>query len=142
MRIVQQPWISPDRKQVLCVDSYRNAVLDGRLYSPSLEMERFTSLSQFLIRMEDILDETQMPQSYTTARRFSSLLLQEDNRCSSRSFRKGAAATFDLQILFRQHSSWQGILTWRERGVEHSFRSVLELVILLDSALRSMEEAG
>jgi len=55
---------------------------------------------------------------------------------------RGAKATFELKILFRQHTSWQGTVVWREKKTEHSFRSVLELVLLLDSALRELEESG
>ena len=48
-------------------------------------------------------------------------------------------ATFQLSVLFRQNASWQGSLTWLERAEEARFRSVLELVGLLDSALAAWE---
>lgn len=48
-------------------------------------------------------------------------------------------ATFQLSVLFRQNASWQGRLTWLERAEEARFRSVLELVGLLDSALAAWE---
>ena len=48
---------------------------------------------------------------------------------------RGALATFRLRVLFRQNTSWQGLLTWVETKEEESFRSVLELVNLFDSAL-------
>ena len=50
---------------------------------------------------------------------------------------RGTAATFELRILFRQHASWQGELLWLERSDRQSFRSVLELITLMDSALRA-----
>lgn len=134
-----QCWTDVSRKNLVCVDSYDGGVLKGRLLSAWQDIECFSSLSQFLIKMEQLLDEMQQPQSYTTPRTFSDLL--QPQTCSedgSRS-RRGDRATFELQILFRQHSSWQGVLHWRERGLEHSFRSVLELVMLIDSALRSLE---
>ena len=49
---------------------------------------------------------------------------------------RGEAATFALRILFRQNASWQGSITWLEGEAEQSFRSVLELILLMDSALR------
>jgi len=52
---------------------------------------------------------------------------------------KGKAATFALQILFRQNVSWQGFLIWTEGKREESFRSVLELLFLIDSV---MDHAG
>jgi hypothetical protein len=40
-----------------------------------------------------------------------------------------------VRVLFRQNASWQGSLTWLEEGKEESFRSVLELLLLMHSAL-------
>lgn len=41
----------------------------------------------------------------------------------------GRLATFRLDIMFRQHYSWQGKMTWVERGIEMKFRSFLELLL-------------
>ncbi|MBR2009616.1 MAG: hypothetical protein IJ936_05780 [Peptococcaceae bacterium] len=46
-----------------------------------------------------------------------------------------ALATFKVKVLFRQGASWQGKVEWVEEGMETSFRSALELVKLMDSAL-------
>ena len=88
------------------------------------------------------MEEIQEPQAYTAKRTFSSMLLSDDEASYAAQFRKGAKATFELKVLFRQHSSWQGILVWKERKTEQSFRSVLELICLLDSALRDLEESA
>ena len=52
---------------------------------------------------------------------------------------KGKVATFTIRVLFRQHTSWQGTILWLEKNMEQSFRSVLELILLMDSALRRIE---
>lgn len=44
-----------------------------------------------------------------------------------------------MRILFRQNASWQGSVLWREGGQEERFRSALELVLLMDSALRTLK---
>lgn len=134
----RQIWVHEGRNVILCVDSYNDGVLKGRIVNSCREVERFSSLSQFLLKMEEILDRMQLPQAYTSPRSFSALLQPEDDSPALPA-RRGAKATFELKVIFRQHTSWQGVLTWREQKTEHSFRSVLELVILLDSALRSME---
>lgn len=136
--MLQQVWVNEGRKNIVCVDSYEDGVLKGRIYNAFQDAEAFSSLSQFLLKMEEMLDEKQVPQAYTTPRTFSSLL-QPENRAPSSPIRRGARATFELKVIFRQHTSWQGVVVWREQRTEHSFRSVLELVILMDSALRSME---
>ena len=132
-------WVQESRRDLICVDSYEDGVLKGRFFDPGQVMERFDSLSQFLIRMEQVLDQRQSPQAFTEARTFSSFLEPDGGMEGGSRIRRGGRATFELQILFRQHSSWQGALVWRETGMEQSFRSVLELVILMDSALRSPE---
>ena len=81
-----------------------------------------------------------MPQSYTSLRTFSDLIPMGEGSTVATHIRKGVKATWELQVLFRQHSGWQGVIIWRERKLEQSFRSVLELVMLMDSALRSAKE--
>ncbi|MBQ7103601.1 MAG: hypothetical protein IJN89_06040, partial [Anaerotignum sp.] len=44
-------------------------------------------------------------------------------------------ATFELEIIFRQNASWQGNIVYAEKGLSSSFRSVLELLSLMDSVL-------
>ena len=100
----------------------------------------FDSLSQFLVMIEDMLEISNTPQADTARRSFSSLLQHSVSGLPQRGVRRGEKATFELQILFRQHSSWQGIVLWQDRNREQSFRSVLELILLMDSALRGLEE--
>lgn len=140
--MIQKPWVHENRRTLVCVDSYEQGVLQGRFFDAYQDTESFDSLSQFLIRMEELLENRQEPQSYTTARTFSSFLESSLREGSTSSIRRGRQATFELQILFRQHASWQGNLIWKETGMEQSFRSVLELVILMDSALRSLDGKG
>lgn len=127
------------RNSIVCIDSYEEGVLQGRLYSPFREMETFSSLSQFLLKMEHLLDLQNMPRAYTETRTFSDQPGMQ-LAWNMMPVRKGAMATFELQILFRQHTSWQGVLCWVGEDVQQQFRSVLELIILLDSALNSRKE--
>ena len=138
MVLVQKLWVPENRKTTVCVDSYEDGILRGRFYGVNQEAESFSSLSQFLIMMDEMLEDNQTPQSYTAPRRFSNCLELGPLVSKTGSVRRGMRATFELQILFRQHTSWQGILVWKEQGLEQSFRSVLELILLIDSALRDM----
>lgn len=142
--LVQKLWSPGSRKTILCIDSYEEGILQGRFYGPDGSAQSFPSLSRFLMLMEEILETTNEPQSDTLRRSFSALLLQPGSGIHWNSIPKGSLATFELQVLFRQHSSWQGVLFWKEQHREQSFRSVLELILLMDSALREKEglEAG
>ena len=121
---------------MVCVDSYDDGVLAGRMYNPGLQNgERFHGLMQFLIKMEDLLDTLQFPQPFMDSRGFSPIRGQAASAPVSEQHQQGKRATFALKVLFRQNASWQGSVTWLEGGREESFRSVRELVLLMDSAL-------
>ena len=131
-------WQNAYRTTVVCVDSYDDGVLTGRMYNPGLQNgERFHGLMQFLIKMEDLLDTLQFPQPFMDSRGFSPARGQAASAPVSEQRKQGERATFALKVLFRQNASWQGSVTWLEGGREESFRSVLELVLLMDSALSS-----
>ena len=134
----QPIWTGENRRMTVCVDSYESNVLKGRLYKAYREMECFDSLMQLLLCIQTVLEDQKMPQSYTAIRKFSDRVSVGEGVVAEQGIRKGNMATFEVQILFRQHSSWQGIVLWRERQSEQTFRSVLELMLLMDSALRSM----
>jgi len=130
-------WENQFRTTTICVDSYDDGVLSGRVYHPLREDgAAFRSLSQFLLTMEALLDDMGFPQSYQETRNFAPAKKTAENSTAPAKLPRGARMTFQIQILFRQHASWQGMITWVEEGREESFRSVLELVYLLDSALR------
>lgn len=47
--------------------------------------------------------------------------------------------TFLIDIYNRQHATWQGSVTWVNRDEKQHFRSALELIKLIDSALEEAE---
>ena len=138
--MLQRVWAGENRRITVCVDAYEKGVLKGRFYNAYQEMEQFESLMQFLTKVEHVLEEQQIPQSYTVLRTFSDAVSGAEGSVTTPRVRKGAQATFELQVLFRQHSSWQGVILWKERKMEQPFRSVLELALLMDSALREERE--
>ncbi|MCM1225087.1 MAG: hypothetical protein NC548_62615, partial [Lachnospiraceae bacterium] len=48
---------------------------------------------------------------------------------------KESIAVFRVQILFREHHTWQGKLIWQDEEQETVFRSVIELLQLFDEIL-------
>lgn len=51
----------------------------------------------------------------------------------------GEKGTFIIRVEQRQHSSWQGRVTWVEEGKTENFRSALELLKMIDGALGGMD---
>ena len=137
--MIQSKWVHESRKTIVCIDSYDKEIPVGRIYNSYAEPESFESLTQFLLKMEAMLDDLQLPQSYTSPRSFASMQQFPERVPPVSQVKKGRKATFEVQVIFRQHTSWQGTVIWLEEKTEQSFRSVLELIILMDSALRKLE---
>ena len=141
---MQKLWVPGNRKTTLCIDSYQDGILQGRFYGYQRSGQSFSSLIQFLVMMEDALEEASDLQSDTIRRSFSAMLVPDASADHRDSIRTGLLATFELQILFRQHTSWQGVILWQEQNRKLCFRSALELILLINSALREQKasEAG
>ena len=126
------------RLSKICVDRYTNKVLEGRIYQYNSEFEAgicFHSTIDFLNRMESIMKAMHFP-DYQECRTFQEIGEIEVVQPSPETKRKGQKATFVVKILFRQHTSWQGTVLWCEKDKEESFRSVLELLYLMDSTMK------
>ena len=54
----------------------------------------------------------------------------------------GKRETFVVQILNTQNATWQGTVTWTDGPKTQPFRSALELIRLIDSALREQVATG
>lgn len=129
-------WGNEYRLTTVCVDSYDNGELAGRFYNLHLDDGKsFRSLIQFLKGMEDLLDDMNFPQSFNRIKTFGFYPETAAENLSDNRVQQGNLATFAVRVIFRQNASWQGSVTWLNQGKEQSFRSVLELVLLMDSAL-------
>ena len=137
-------WGNEYRAATVCIDQYERRVPEGRLYNQAIpEGRSFHGLVSFLLTMEDLLNNLQFPQSFDAVRSFRdgpgdrqapSVPDQEDRHA-------GRLATFTVRVIFRQNASWQGSVNWMEGKRERSFRSVLELALLMDSVLTGREDA-
>ena len=54
--------------------------------------------------------------------------------------RKGEDRTFLVRVMYKQNGTWQGQVTWTQKNEKKCFRSLLELIRLMDSAVQSQEE--
>lgn len=124
------------RTTMIFVDSFENNVMKGSFYNPFMESnESFCGLMDLLVKLENMLDRMRFPDSTTIIRSFGKGGETDTGPGEPKRIRVGAKATFSLRVLFRQNSSWQGSLTWHEGRVDQNFRSVLEMVMLMDDAL-------
>ena len=124
------------QKILICVDNRKNGVLSGRLFFPGKRPGKFSCLSQCLLRIDSLLNEDGQPQSFTETRSFREPQLPEYLPTPDSDLLQGNLATFHLQVLYRRNSSWQGKLVWMEQDELQSFRSVLELMTLIESSVQ------
>ena len=89
----------------------------------------------FLTRVEQLLAIENTPQPFNAVRTFAPVMSLLPDPPAIMTPRVGKLATLELHILFRLNASWQGSVRWLETKQEQHFRSVLELIFLIDSAL-------
>lgn len=126
------------RTFIVCVDSFDKGELRGRFYGGKCEKgKRFENLMELLVATDKSLDDNNFPQAFSKMRHFTAPARAEAKDADTEKIREGDAATFSVRILFRQNASWQGYLSWLENGAEESFRSALEMIFLMNSALET-----
>lgn len=125
-----------NRTVMIYVDSYENDVPEGRFrIAANEEIQTFHSFTQLLKKVSAELDSEKYPQAFDRIRQFHDPREVTGPEEENTDTRPGNAATFAVKILFRQNASWQGSVRWSEGGQEESFRSVFELMMLMDNAL-------
>ena len=125
---------------LIYVDSYENSVPIGDaciLFNE--DYFHFNSLSQLLIGINDQIEhDNNSSQTFTNLEKFHAGLEQDGASYTVHHHHKGRVATFSILLICRHNSSWQGEITWLEKRKKENFRSVLELIMILDSALSTV----
>lgn len=141
----------------VCVEQVHDGDFSGLLYHQYADDPiAFTSAADFLLRMDDLMDDWDFPQRGLAERFFNKedmnhsgkhhLLKDDDERLPIEIVqdmngvrniqnKKGALGTFVVQVVFRQDATWQGHVIHQEKNVKNDFRSALELVKYIDSSV-------
>ena len=139
---------------VLCVDHVKAGQFGGRMYHAYAQVPKeFKNLEEMLFEQEELYDFLNFPYPATNDRTFSDGtqrrdIVQERTRIMSDKdllSKHGDLGTFIIRVQHRQNSSWQGTLTWMERDKTVHFRSIWEMIKLVESALNengSMENSS
>lgn len=124
------------------IDYYRDRNPVGKIYNSALGCcHDFFSLTSLIKLIDEvILSETERNDMFQ--RRFVEELEDEpewDQQTYPFNFdlkeSRGHLATFKIDILFTQRKSWQGVIKWIENDSELCFRSVYELIQLIDNVV-------
>ena len=144
MSICPAKFIPREMKTTLIkVYRYDNKCMQGTISNPFFEKEMvFENIMQLIIMLERISDSLVFPQKAMELRQFSECNTSKTENKDTFNFETTAdftemlpLATFELEIIFRQNASWQGNIVYAEENLSSSFRSVLELLSLMDSVL-------
>lgn len=112
----------------------------------------FSSEVELLIRLDEFFDSLKFPFSATSSRNFirhantpTDMITEEDRVMEDKDIlmNHGEVGTFIIRVQQRQNSSWQGRITWVDEDKTVYFRSVWEMMKLIDEALdtyRASEE--
>ena len=127
---------------ILCVDYYRDEKINGRIYHRyQTEPIRIGGMLEAVFEIDAFFDRLGYPFPGTESHYFikheKTQRIKMTRKLSDEEMLKnnGEQGTFIIRVEQRQHSSWQGRVTWVEEGKTENFRSTLELLKMIDGAL-------
>lgn len=138
-----QWYIGAPNGVVLCIHSIHGKEPAGQLYhSYQTEPVLFDGYDEMTHRMEALYDALRFPHPATNQRSFTPPqtvrhILERNKIMSDEQLlsKHGDIGTFIVRVQHRQNSSWQGRLTWMEKDQTLNFRSVWEMIKLIESAV-------
>ncbi len=131
---------------VIGIDNKYDGDYQGRIWDQyHLEAQKFRNSMELLRRVDAFLDDLDFPQRSTLPRSFAGKAVPEESKFGNRKERQmvmkdlegknGNMGTFIVQVKYRQNATWQGQVVWAEQNRKVYFRSALELMKLIDSAI-------
>lgn len=135
----------------ICVDRMEDGEPFGVLYNPFIPQPLpFSGYLSLIDQMDGFFDEINCPQAYQGYRSFEKKkpayfpAVREVPRYMSDDVftnKTGEKATFTIQVQFRQNATWQGSIAWMEGKKMQQFRSAIEMMKLIDSAMAESDES-
>ncbi len=131
---------------VLCIDEFTDhGIFKGRLYhhfhDGPVAVGSFLDMTR---RLEDLFDEMQFPRPGLKMRSFQQKQAAPAQREKEREIimsdkelltQHGDLGTFIIRVQQRQSGTWQGRVTWADQNKTVHFRSILELIKLIESGI-------
>lgn len=134
---------------VACVDRYEKMEIAGRFYHAySQDPVSYVNETQLIFQLEQFFDEIKFPHPTTNSRTFvpgrteAAITCEKERIMSDEELlsRHGDLGTFIIRVQHRQNSSWQGHVTWMEQNKTVHFRSIWEMIKLIESAVDTVSE--
>ena len=127
----------------ICVDELGEGGIRGRVVSRRLtEPMPFSDVGHLLLQLEEVFDRQNFPQAFERRRTFgarqeeSSLplaqTLEQGMYPEEVARAAGQVTTFDLYVITRRNTTWQGFVDWLDGSPRSHYKSVLVLLKLID----------
>lgn len=121
------PKAAPLGKQMceISVRNYQNSVLSGDVSHPAVEERRaFANEFELMEQMDAMFSSTGHSARETVV----------VPRRPGTGWGPLGPLTFVVRLLFDSNATWQGTVCWKEKGKQESFRSFLEMLMMIDGA--------
>lgn len=134
---------------VLCVDGNDEGIPQGRLYHAFHgEGIPFCGYEQVIRTAEELFNALGFPHRDTSVRDIYGRTYDEHKKEGMTRVmedeellkKHGDMGMFVIRVSHRQHSSWQGRVTYLDENRTVNFRSVLELIKIIDSTLDGADQ--
>lgn len=123
----------------VCIDRRGEGGCEGRIYCGYYPQAiSFYGEYAMVKIMEKLMDTIDYPQASTIMRHYNREKISRKQEWrkifSGKEIMKerGEFATLTIYVQYRQNSTWQGEIFWSERNMQRHFRSVLELLKIID----------
>ncbi len=133
----------------ICVEDKKEGEIQGVFYHYYDESPvAFFSITELIRKMEGLFDELVFPQASTRLRSFfdkeeepQMKLNRPEKRIDPDELmeKSGRKGSFITCVKFRQKSTWQGEIFWKEEETRLSFSNTLEFIRKLDRAVSERE---
>lgn len=125
---------------LIAIDVYSDSEFSAKFYNSFSGTGQASSFHELIKKLDLLMDEIGCPMSGMKRRSFkkteTGIEHSEEMKTHENVVLRGKKATFVLKVLYRNNASWQGSVKWIEENREEHFRSVLELLWLIDSAVK------
>lgn len=128
-----------------CVDAACDERISGRVFSRRFTRAvAFSDLTDLILQLDKVFDRQGFPQAFQRGRTFlrsetDADYIADDPACGiseeSVLAQRGGVLTFDITVVSRRNTNWQGTVCWVDSGEQQEFSGVMELLRLLQQKL-------
>lgn len=134
-----------DSRFMVYVDSVAAGQPAGTFYHfQSHQPFHFSNMGDLVLQIDQLLDRLNHPERFLKKRHWGHQALPAPQPFAVEDMpveftRSRGQWTFTICVMTRQHGTWQGDIRWVEKDQKVYFRSALELLTLLQAALKTVD---